>query len=43
MNYKEYIFSIKEGLIKTYNIEKYHTNLTIQLNNFNIGHDINIL
>ena len=39
-NYKEFIFNIKEGLIKTYNIEKYSSNLENEL--IMCGFDINI-
>lgn len=43
LNYERYLSMVKEGLIRTYNIEKYHTNLEIELNSIGINYNINIL
>ena len=43
LEYKDYIKSINEGLIKTYNIYKYHSSLDIQLNSVGIKSKIDII
>jgi hypothetical protein len=43
LNYQKYIKYLKEGLISTYNIEKYQNNLKIELDSIGIKYDINIL
>ncbi len=43
LEYDKYIELVKEGLICTHNIQKYWTNLDIQLNSIGIKSDINIL
>ena len=41
--YKNYLNLIKDGLIRTYSIEKYHSNLEIMLNSLNLKYDLNII
>jgi hypothetical protein len=41
-SYEEYLKLIKEGLIKTYNIEKYSDSLEIELNSIGIDYEIEI-
>jgi hypothetical protein len=42
LNYTNYIQFIKEGLISTHNIEKYHDSLEIELNSVGIKNEIEI-
>jgi hypothetical protein len=43
LNYIEYVNLLKEGLIKTYNINRYKSNLEIELNSLNLNYNINII
>ena len=43
INYEEFIEYIKEGLIRTHNIEKYESSLEIELNSHGIEYEINII
>ena len=42
-NYEKFLELIKEGLITTHNIEKYHGSLDIELNSIGIKSEINII
>ena len=41
--YTKYLNLIKEGLIRTYNIEKYQGSLDIELNSIGVEYTLNIL
>lgn len=43
LNYIDFLFSIKEGLINTYNIYQYKDNIHIQLNGYGIKNSIEII
>jgi hypothetical protein len=43
ITYNDFVNLIKEGLIKTYNIEKYKSSLEIELNSIGIKYNLNIL